>query len=184
MNRWTQALQKEGIEVAVASTAHRSSVCTACAYGLRPRYTQWGKKRSKVTSYSLALNHWTGSTSRSSLTRLKHLTHVGEYTLITKNGTLRIAPSRSVGATHWPALIKTERARPAHMERLPTALEVALIERQTVRPVCLDGLLLTFDGDACRDVEARVGLNPLAHGHCVCAHSPLDPRATSWRCTG
>ena len=70
------------------------------------------------------------------------------------------------------------------MERLPTALEVALIERQTVLPVCLDGLLLTFDGDACRDVEARVGLNPLAHGHCVCAHSPLDPRATSWRCTG
>ena len=49
--------------------------------------------------------------------------------------------------------------------REPTALEIALINKQKAQPGCLDGQLFNFDGDAY--AEARDGPNPLAHGYCV-----------------
>ena len=46
-----------------------------------------------------------------------------------------------------------------------------LTSRENERPVVFGNFrksrLLNFDGDVY--IEARVGLNPLAHGYCVCA---------------
>ena len=39
-------------------------------------------------------------------------------------------------------------------------------------PGCMDGLLLNFDGDVYN--EARVGLNPLAHGYSVQSHPSIQ----------
>ena len=58
------------------------------------------------------------------------------------------------------------------MEREPTALEIAIIGMQQADPGCMDGRLLNFDGDVY--IEARVGLNPLAHGYCVRASAKQE----------
>ena len=62
-----------------------------------------------------------------------------------------------------PSLMRME-----HPAVALTPLEVALIEQLRARPGCLDGRLLHLDSGKPYE-EARVGVNPLAHGYCVCA---------------